>query len=248
MTWPRVAVSRVPWVSAAEMRQADSTARSDFGIEPIQLMEAAGIHVARLADDWRGGIAGKQVVVVAGGGNNGGDALVAARHLVQRGAIVQVWVVGPEDRLGDLTRQHLGTARRMGISLGQALPDRLADIELVVDGLLGTGVRLPLRRPALEVIATMNQLRRPILSIDVPSGLDSDTGAGQDQCVQAAATLTLGVPKPGLRDAPPVGRLFLADIGLPAALFGPQGDAVRALYRKGELLELVSDTDDAQPL
>ncbi len=242
MTWPRVPLSRVPWVSSQGMRRADAAAQGDYGIEPVQLMEAAGMQVARLVDAWLGGARGTSVSVIAGPGHNGGDALVAARHLLQRGARVRAWVLGATDRLSPLTSRHRRTAEALGIPVQEAATGSFeAAADVVIDGLLGTGTQLPLRGPALAVVAALNRLQRPIVAVDLPSGLDADTGEGQVNCVQAALTLTLGLPKPGLQNAPPVGRLFLADIGLPGAVFGTQAEAVRALYAQNDLLELVSE-------
>jgi NAD(P)H-hydrate epimerase len=89
------------------------------------------------------------------------------------------------------------------------------------------------------MIGEINQSGVPLIAIDLPSGLDSDSGEGDSTAVQAAATLTLGLPKPGLTSARSCGRLFLADIGLPPALFGKDRDAVGQLYRKADLLEVL---------
>jgi hydroxyethylthiazole kinase-like uncharacterized protein yjeF len=178
------------------------------------------------------------VVVAAGGGNNGGDALVAARFLFQRGAHVQVWMRSTQ-RLSPLATHHRVTIERLGIPLVDASDDPIAASDLVVDGLLGTGVQLPVRSDIADMIRTLNQALIPVLAVDLPSGLDADSGAGQETCVQARWTVTLGLPKPALSGNSAVGRLFLADIGLPLPLFGAVADAVRELYAAGDLLELI---------
>jgi hydroxyethylthiazole kinase-like uncharacterized protein yjeF len=220
------------------MRRVDAEAQRRFGIEPVQLMEIAGMQVARFVDDWIHGSAGKRIGVVAGAGNNGGDALVAARFLVQRGATVTAWIVEPT-RPDGLAARHARTLRAMGIACVEARGGLDPSVDIVLDGLLGTGVRLPLREDLAAIIRAMNAWGSPIIAIDLPSGLDGDTGEGNDTCVRAAATVTLGVAKPGLVGMDAVGRLFFADIGLPAALFGSDRDAVQALYREGSLVELV---------
>jgi len=105
--------------------------------------------------------------------------------------------------------------------------------------LFGTGIRLPLRDPAPGIIAAMNATGRPIVAIDVPSGVDADTGAGADAAVRAAATVTLVAPKAGLAGASNAGRVFVADIGMPLALFGAEREMLAVLYRLGDLVELV---------
>ncbi len=238
MTWPAVSWRLVPMVSSATLRQADAEARSQFGIEPLQLMEVAGWQVARFVRDFRDGIRGKRVAVVAGSGNNGGDALAAARFLHQWGAVVSASIVPPRDA-SSLVAQHATIIRRMGIPVRHA-PDGIdPSVDTVIDGLLGTGIRPPLREPAPRIIDAMNATGRPIVAIDVPSGMDADTGLGAEAAVRAAATLTLAAPKPGLSGAPNAGRVFVADIGMPVALFGADREALAALYAVGDLVELV---------
>ena len=239
MTWPTVPWSQAPTVSSAALRQADEQASSRFGIEPIQLMEVAGWQIASFIDRFVDGIRGKRVTVVAGSGNNGGDALVAARFLHQRGAIVRASIVPARDPNSLAARQAL-TLGRLGIPMVEAPHGVDAPADVLVDGLFGIGVRLPLRDPALRIIAVMNASHAPIVAIDVPSGLDADSGAGQEGAVRAAATITLVAPKPALRGNPNVGRVFVADIGMPSGVFSTEGDAVARLYQIGDLVELTN--------
>jgi ADP-dependent NAD(P)H-hydrate dehydratase / NAD(P)H-hydrate epimerase len=238
VNWPAVAWREVPTVLSSSLRRADADARARFGIEALQLMEIAGWQVARFVDAFQGGIRGRHVTVVAGAGNNGGDALAAARFLLQRGAMVGVSMVPPTDG-ASLVAHHASTVRRMGIVARDA-PDGIGgSTDLIIDGLLGTGIRPPLREPASHIIAVMNGAGRPIVAIDVPSGLDADTGLGAQGAIRATATVTLVAPKPGLAGARNAGRVFLADLGMPATLFGAQGAALADLYAVGDLIELV---------
>jgi NAD(P)H-hydrate epimerase len=185
-----------------------------------------------------GGIRNKRVIVLAGSGNNGGDALVAARFLQQRGAIVTASIVPSRDP-NSLAGRHAATIRRLGIPITDA-PDGVGpSADVLIDGLFGTGIRLPLRDPAPPIIEAMNATGRTIVAIDVPSGMDADTGMGSEAAVRAAATLTLVAPKAGLARSANAGRVFVADIGMPAALFGPDREALAALYAVGDLVELV---------
>jgi len=220
------------------LRAADAGAQQRFGIEPLQLMEVAGWQVARLTDAFLGGIRGKRVIVMAGSGNNGGDGLVAARFLHQRGAIVTASIVPARDPASPAAR-HAATLRSLGVPLVEAPTGIDADAEVIVDGLLGTGIRPPLRDPAPRIIAAMNATGRPIVAVDVPSGMDADSGAGAESAVRATATVTLAAPKPGLLSTVNAGRVFLADIGMPASLFMADGEAIAALYRMGDLVELL---------
>lgn len=238
MTVPRIPVAGVPTLASGAMRAIDTAAEQDAGVDSTQLMEVAGFQVARTAALILDGVRGKRVVVAAGGGNNGGDALVAARFLLQRGADVRVWMRASQ-RLTPLAARHRVTVERLGIRVHDAGPDTLPAGDLVVDGLLGTGTQLPLRADVAGLIRTINLAGIPALAVDVPSGLDADTGTGGDDCIQARWTVTLGLPKPALRASPATGRLFLADIGLPISLFGPLAKAVAQVYAAGDLLELV---------
>ena len=225
-------------VSSNVLRQADARARDEFGIEPLQLMEVAGWQVARFVEAFMDGVGGKRVLVVAGSGNNGGDALVAARFLHQRGASVSAAIVPGKDP-GSLVARHTVTIARLGIRVSEAPAGIDPSADAIVDGLLGTGVRPPLREPAPRIIAAMNATGRPIVSIDVPSGMDADTADGSENAVRAVATLTLAAPKPGLTRAQNTGRVFVADIGMPVGLFLADRTAIEAIYRAGDLVELV---------
>jgi len=238
VTWPAVPWSRVPSVSSDAIRKADAEALTRFGIEPLQLMEIAGWQVARFVNDFLGGLQGKRVLVVAGAGNNGGDALVAARFIAQRGASVRVSLVTPKDA-GSLAAQHARTARALGIVCDAAPRGIDPGADIILDGLLGTGITMPLRQPAPDIIAAMNAAGLDAIAIDIPSGMDADGGAGADEAVQARATLTLAAPKRALASSKAAGRVFLADIGMPASLFGPTGEALTAVFATADLVELV---------
>ena len=228
------------------LRQADTEALTTFGIEPLQLMEVAGWQIARFVDAFTDGIRNKRVIVVAGSGNNGGDALVAARLLRQRGAIISASIVPSRDPTS-LAGRHALTARRLGIAVANAPQGIDPSADVLIDGLFGTGIHLPLRDPAPAIIEAMNATGRPIVAIDVPSGMDADTGAGAEAAVRAAATLTLAAPKAGLAGARRGGRIFVADIGMPAALFGADQEALAALYAIGDIVELVAPRVDVGP-
>jgi len=237
MTWPAVPWSRVPMMSSAALRQADEQASSRYGIEPIQLMELAGWQIARVVDDVVGGVRGKRIIVVAGSGNNGGDALVAARFLHQRGALVRVSIVSARDP-NSLAAHHARTVQALGIRTQEAPHGVDPSADVLIDGLFGIGIRMPLRDPAPRIIEAMNASRMPIVAVDVPSGLDADTGAGHEGGVRAAATITLVAPKPGLRGATNAGRVVVADIGMPVGVFSTEREALARLYEIGDLVEL----------
>jgi NAD(P)H-hydrate epimerase len=217
------------------MREVDEQARTRFGLLPIQLMEAAGLQLSRFAAEWLGNPRGRRIWILCGPGNNGGDALVAARLLHARGAAVTIRAVEPRPgTTPGLMPEQREIAERIGLRFEAGAP---SGTELVIDGLLGTGSRLPPRGEVAGLIEAALREKCPVISIDLPSGLDADTGVASEPCIRATATLTLGLPKPGLLQSPLTGRLFLANIGIPPGLFSDP-TAVEATFQAGDLVEL----------
>lgn len=212
-------------VTAAEMRELDKRAIEEYGIPGLILMENAGRQVAEAAREMLGGAGGKKVIVFAGKGNNGGDGLVAARHLLNAGAAVKVFLLaGAEEMTGDALT-NLKIWRKMGqpaeTAVREDLPELLEDCDLIVDAIFGTGFRGTPREPAAGVINAINGSRKPVLAVDVPSGLEADTGLARGPCVRAARTVTFALPKLGLVQEPGAsyaGRLHVADISIPSFL------------------------------
>ncbi len=214
-------------ITTAHMQRADRLASKRYGIPVLLLMENAGRAVAQAAvrrlRKRRG-----PVLVLCGGGHNGGDGLAAARTLHNLGYRVDVWLLkNPADWTGVLAQHHF-MAKRAGVRLRhfEKIPAKrqlsaLKRAALVVDALLGTGTKGGLRGPYAEAIALINRARRPVLAVDVPSGLDADSGKPLGPCVRAAETITMAAPKTGLvkpRARPYVGRLTVAEIGIPRSL------------------------------
>lgn len=207
---------------------SDQVARLDAaavacGVTTLQLMEVAGWQVARCAWQRLGGAAA--IGVIAGYGNNGGDGLVAARHLATWGCGVRVLVLGTESRVTGVVAGHVESARNCGIDVivdadRAAVVDVIEDMELVVDAILGTGLRSAPREAQADAIRAINESAIPVLSVDVPSGLDATTGEAFDPTVRATLTCTLTAMKRGLRRGDggrQAGEIWVADIGMPAA-------------------------------
>ncbi|HEX6970727.1 MAG TPA: NAD(P)H-hydrate dehydratase [Limnochordia bacterium] len=219
-------------VSGEEMARLDREAQERYGLPGLVLMENAGRAVAQAALDRlaRGGAERGRVVILCGPGNNGGDGYVAARYLLTAGVRVRVYGLRPP-RAGSDAAVHYDILCRSGIEPTFLNADDPGDLEklqlalgmsdLIVDALLGTGVRGPLRAPFADLIAAMNGAGPPILAVDVPSGVSADTGAIATAAVQAEETITFGLPKIGLLFYPgraKVGRLRVVDIGFPLPL------------------------------
>jgi hydroxyethylthiazole kinase-like uncharacterized protein yjeF len=210
-------------VTGAQMREIDRRAEVEYGIPSLLLMENAALRVVEAAEVMLSAAGGRRVAIVAGKGNNGGDGLAAARHLAGRGCEVAVWLIGdPEAVQGD-ARTNLEIVRRLGLPLsGPAVDERTVfDADLILDALLGTGVRGAPAGPIAAAIEAINRSPAPVLAVDLPSGLDADTGAVPGPCVRAARTVTFALPKRGLLVYPgrgQAGEIVVADIGIPRRL------------------------------
>lgn len=214
-----------------QVRELDRAAIEDYGVQGLILMENAGRRCARVAADMIGGAQGKRVTVLCGKGNNGGDGFVVARHLSNWGALVGVLLLAAiEDVLAEANEAsvNLRIILNMGIPVDEvpsaeevvrAVRER-AGADLLVDGLLGTGVRGEVRDPFRSAIEAVNECNRPVLAIDVPSGLDCDTGQPLGTAVRAERTVTfvcnkLGFTRPGARQY--TGLVEVAEISIPRA-------------------------------
>lgn len=182
------------------------------------LMERAGLAAAELARALAGE-SGKGIVVLAGPGNNGGDAFVLARHLKSRWFDVTVVFTGAPDKLSPDAASALAAWRAAGGSLATNHP-AMHDVALVVDGLFGIGLTRELSGRYAELIAWINQGRAPVLALDMPSGLESDSGRAPGSAVRASHTITFIGLKPGLitLDGPDhAGEIHIAALGLDTA-------------------------------
>ncbi|HED66023.1 MAG TPA: NAD(P)H-hydrate epimerase [Planctomycetes bacterium] len=219
----------------AIVRAIDRRAIEEFGVPSLTLMENAGTACAREAQAMLRAIPGRSsgpVLVLAGPGNNGGDGFVVARILAGEGVAVRTVFVGPAEKLegggSDVRTNH---ARLLdageSVEILEASEDWRAELSspeapvLIVDALFGTGLTRPLRSPWLEVVQTVNDLRGQgalVLAVDLPSGLDADSGEVLGAVVRADVTVTFVAPKLGFGNgAGPdsTGRVVVADIGIP---------------------------------
>jgi hydroxyethylthiazole kinase-like uncharacterized protein yjeF len=213
-------------VKAAEMRQIDGIAIEDLGIPGIVLMENAGRGAGRFFLEHFSPSQGDSVVILCGRGNNGGDGYVVGRYLHQAGLNVTVAVLSQQDRIAGDALTNLEIIRNMDLDIHE-IPDpeswkefghRLTHCDFAVDAILGTGLNAPVRGFYRTVIEDLNGLRKPVMSLDIPSGLNADTGQVMGAAVHADLTATFGFPKMGLVVFPGaglVGRLVRIDIGIP---------------------------------
>ena len=203
---------------------------AECGVPVPQLMDNAGLAVAQEAWLALGEIAERRILVLCGPGNNGGDGLVAARHLKDWAADVIVFLLNPrpadDANFAALTERDVATITAGEDAWEKRLADALGGAELVIDALLGTGSARPIDGDlaiVLEALTEARARRLPprLLAVDLPTGLDADTGTTDPLTVPADATVTLGVSKVGLHVLPGAtfaGKVEVVDIGIPAAL------------------------------
>jgi NAD(P)H-hydrate epimerase len=231
-----------PVLSRAQMRAFDAHAIERCAVPSLVLMENAGrgatdVLVRELLE---GNAAAARVIVVCGTGNNGGDGLVIARHLLVRGADPTVALCGDEAKASHDTRANLAAWRGLGGEViewpaGASLePLRavLADADVVVDALFGTGLDRPIVEPFAGVVRAMNAALAPKLAVDLPSGLDADTGGTLGVAVEARATATFAHHKLGLLTpggARLAGRVHVVDIGAPGEMVAHVGGSAQLL-------------------
>jgi hydroxyethylthiazole kinase-like uncharacterized protein yjeF len=227
--------SALPTLSSRQVAEVDRLAQERFGISVEWLMEAAGWQVARFCRS--------RTAVICGVGNNAGDGLAAARHLHRWGRLSAVSCVDPQ-RLRGAAALERDALTMLGVDVSDEL--RLHGADVVVDALFGTGLsRAPEGRFAAWIEA-INRSGSQVVAIDVPSGLDADTGVAYAPCVRANTTVTLGLAKPGLLkgDGPALtGDIWVADIGVPFEAYAAVGVAVpRDLFAKSDTFQL-KDTE-----
>ena len=227
-------------VTSQEMREMDRLTIQKYGVPSLVLMERAGEDVTKALLNSFGKVAKGGVLVVAGKGNNGGDGLVVARHLKKKRIPCEVVLLARKGELSNDAAKNLRSYLKVKGKINEVTPGSLALLSqrlkgkrLIVDAILGTGLKKEVRGLYAEAILMINASGLPVVAVDIPSGLDSDSGKPLGPAIQAEMTVTLGYPKlgqviyPGLSY---VGDLVVSDIGI-----HPQ--AVEEVRPRTELLE-----------
>ena len=212
-----------------EVRAVDAWAINSLGIPGVVLMENAGRSCAELIEEKLQDIVEPKVCIFCGTGNNGGDGYVIARHLINRNFKVTVVIFSDRDKIKGDAKINLDILERMGQSIECLNPadgnraDRIgrytADVDILVDGLFGTGLRGRVSDEYLQVIESMNASGCPILAVDIPSGLDCDSGEPLGAAIRATWTVTFVAVKKGFTSTTALqytGEIFIASIGVTA--------------------------------
>ncbi len=210
-------------ISKKQAQDIDKIAQEKFGITALQLMENAGRSTAEIAHDMLDK-AGR-IAIFCGKGNNGGDGFVAARHLLSKGIDVDVYLlVGYNDVKND-AKVNLDILSALGLSINELIsPASLRKIDfssyaLIIDAIIGIGLSGKIKGIAEDIIRNINNTQTLVLSVDIPSGLDADSGARPGICVEADKTITFVSIKTGMTGTSGssyCGEIVIRDIGFPA--------------------------------
>lgn len=215
-------------MSRDEVRAVDRWAIETIGVSGVVLMENAGRSAAELAWAKLEDVARPRVCIFCGTGNNGGDGYVIARHLLNRGVQVEVVICGDVAKIHGDAKANLDILEHLGCAAERLRPDR-SDLaaavramaegaDMVVDALFGTGLQGQLRSDYQGLVNAINALGVPILSVDIPSGLDCDTGEPLGAAIRAACTVTFVAVKKGFLASATAcdytGELYIASIGV----------------------------------
>jgi hydroxyethylthiazole kinase-like uncharacterized protein yjeF len=226
-------MKRMKLVTPKQMNIIDTCTIAEYGIPGLLLMENAALAVVSEAVSMLGGSKDRRVLILAGRGNNGGDAFAVARLLNCRDADVRVYLVGPETEVTGDALTNLEILKKMGIEVRELIDKKeleslyidIENAQLIIDGIFGTGLSRVVTDPVRAVIEMTNASGKPVLSIDIPSGIDGKDGSIKGICIKATETVTFCLPKMGLVLQPGceyVGQLVIANIGIPTSVINDQ--------------------------
>ncbi|PJC47012.1 MAG: NAD(P)H-hydrate epimerase [Candidatus Omnitrophica bacterium CG_4_9_14_0_2_um_filter_42_8] len=204
-------------VSVKEMRELDRIAIEDNGIPSIALMENAGRAVSEIALAGLKNIKNKKAAVFCGSGNNGGDGFVTARYLFNKGINVSVYLIGKRANLKNDPKVNAEALDNIGVEIREISAPVSLDYGLIIDAVFGIGLNGVVKEPAKSIISDLNKKSAVVISVDVPSGLDADTGEILGVSVKAGITVTMQFPKQGFyknKGLEYTGKIITVDIGI----------------------------------
>lgn len=240
-------IEHIPTVTVEQMREVDRLMVEEIGISILMMMENASRNIAVLARKMLGGsIQGKKIVILCGKGNNGGDGLGASRHLINFGADCRVFLSTTALNLGSNAKVQYDILLKLKAEINEydafskkQLESELLSTDLIIDALLGYNLVGAPKEPIAKFIKLVNNAKKPVLAIDIPSGLNGNTGEAYDPAVKAVTTITLALPKAGLtkdvaRDY--VGELYLADLSVPRIVYKKLGINIPNIFEHEEVI------------
>ena len=218
------------YITPEKMREIDRRTQEEFDIPAAILMENAGRAVFQTAMEMLCDEQEKRVTVVCGRGNNGGDGFVAARHLMNNGIDVSIFLVADTKELKGEAKANYHRAEKVAETMGKVVEalneknlssfvGKLGRTSLIIDGLFGTGLAREVGEPEKSIIQLINDSQKPVLAVDVPSGLDAANGSVLGVCIKANKTVTFARPKTGfIGNEKYTGEMITADISIPTVL------------------------------
>jgi len=247
--FPERRLGEVPVVTPAQMREVQRLAQEEYFLDILQISENAGMAAARVALAMLGGQArGQQIVVLAGGGNMGGAGLAAARNLMNWGFLVEPVFAEVEGEFSFSARRQMQILRAAmlldehGESTSEAMMEQhLHNADLIIDAIAGYGLEGPPAGIGAALVRLVHDAGRPVLALDIPTGMSATSGEGYEPAIQAATTLALDLPKAGL--ATPAGRtrageLYVADLGIPRGAYDRVGLRVGGTFSEGPIVHI----------
>lgn len=244
-------------LNTAQMRDVDRRTIEEVGIPSIVLMENAGRQVVAALESLYADLLDRAIAIVCGRGNNGGDGFVVARTLHQRGADVSVFVLGRVAEVRGDARINMEILGRLGVTVVEVADQQtwelhfseVAQSDLIVDAIFGTGLSGTLSGMIETVVADLNASGIPIVAIDLPSGMSADTADLRGEAIEAAVTVTLAAPKLPLVLPPAekkAGEVVIADIGIPSEVIDAvEGPRVTLLTRERMRASVLARPADA---
>lgn len=229
----------LPALTEQQMREVDRIAMEDFGLGVLQMMENAGrnlaLHAIENVDDPDG-----EIVILAGSGGNGGGGLSCARHLRNRGYRVRLFLTRDPSELRGSAGAQYRIVERAGLRATSAseAEEHIQHAALVIDALIGYSLKGAPRGITEDLIQMVNAFSERTLALDIPSGFDSTSGETPGVAIKPHRTLTLALPKIGLREVP--GELYVADIGLPPEVYRPLGISLEPFFGAAYWVRIVA--------
>lgn len=239
----------IPSVTVDQMREIDRLMVENIRVSILMMMENASRNIAFLSRQILGGsLKGKKITVLCGKGNNGGDGLGAARHLINFGGAVTCILSQKPENLGENAYSQFNVLKNMDANIIEFLheyknriQEYIKSSDLIIDAMLGYSLLGNPKEPIATLIYLANNAKRPILAIDIPSGLNGNTGEASHPTIKALATLTLALPKVGLlteKAKEYVGQLYVADLSIPKIVYEKIGIEVPVIFEKEEVVKI----------
>jgi hydroxyethylthiazole kinase-like uncharacterized protein yjeF len=240
----RELLESIPAVTPEQRFELGRSMVEDFGVDPLQILDSASRHFAHLARDrfLAGDAKEKTVLVLAGAGGKGSVALAAARRLASWGASVTVYLLRERSRHTVLGLRLLETLDRMRVTVNEpSAPLAIEGPDAILEGTVGSGLRGRPREDLADALRWMTAQRIPVLSLDVPAGMDAGSGQVSSPSFKATATLALALPLKGVvahGAEEHRGELYLGDLGVPEVAIRRLGLKVGPIFSEGDLLRL----------